>query len=518
MDLITRCPQCNATFPVTPEELQLRKGYIRCISCAHIFDGYEAIVPSAPKQAAGRTRPAAPTKIEPIVPAPPVARPRQHQDSQTGHHRDSQTGRDPDSQAGWHPDSKSDNQDTPVHTVPSAPVLPIAVRARSDFTLSRDQPPANAPTREPVVGDDAQRGPTDRGPTDRDATDRGPVVRVRAVRDTAEHDTAKHETAKHDTATHDTARHDTAKHDTAKHDTARHGTAKHGTAKHGPTPREPSLGALLSLPGTSSHEPSLNESSLHDGPSNEPVSQEPVFRFRDRPFAQQDTPGHHLAGDDVSNAALTPTIRVGRPARPDSRPSIEPIYVEPRTTYRRPESADHATFKDDTRGRFSTLGQLFWGVLVLIGLAVLCAQAVFVYRTQIATQMPAMRPVLEQACDALGCTVPYPRRIDEIGIIASSLRARPKTGNVAANEPDTLLLQLTMRNNYDKAQQWPTLVLELKDFSGTVVAKKNLAPREYLSSGEAELPFAPSSEAVISVPITLNGIKINGYQLSKFFP
>jgi hypothetical protein len=208
---------------------------------------------------------------------------------------------------------------------------------------------------------------------------------------------------------------------------------------------------------------------------------------------------------------------VGRPAR-DSRPDIEPIYVEPRSTIRRPEPIDNATFTDDTRGRFRGLGQLFWGALVLIGLAILCVQAVYVYRTQIATQLPTLRPVLEQACEALNCTVAYPRRIDEIAIVASSLRARPKTGNAAANEPDTLVLQLTMRNNYDKAQQWPTLVLELKDFSGTVVAKKNLAPREYLSSGEAELPFAASSEAVIGVPITLDGIKINGYQLSKFFP
>src|SRR5690606_15280436 len=46
MDLTTRCPQCGAEFPISLQQLQLRKGYIRCINCAHIFDAYEAVVPT----------------------------------------------------------------------------------------------------------------------------------------------------------------------------------------------------------------------------------------------------------------------------------------------------------------------------------------------------------------------------------------------------------------------------------------------------------------------------------------
>src|SRR5690606_21962923 len=44
MDLTTRCPECDTTFAASLEQLQLRKGYIRCINCAHIFDGFEAVV------------------------------------------------------------------------------------------------------------------------------------------------------------------------------------------------------------------------------------------------------------------------------------------------------------------------------------------------------------------------------------------------------------------------------------------------------------------------------------------
>ncbi len=45
MDLTTRCPECGALFTASLEQLKLRKGYIRCVECANIFDGFEAVVP-----------------------------------------------------------------------------------------------------------------------------------------------------------------------------------------------------------------------------------------------------------------------------------------------------------------------------------------------------------------------------------------------------------------------------------------------------------------------------------------
>ncbi|MGA0585261.1 MAG: zinc-ribbon domain-containing protein, partial [Castellaniella sp.] len=44
MDLTTRCPKCGTVFQAGLSDLQLRKGYIRCVQCAHIFDGYAEVV------------------------------------------------------------------------------------------------------------------------------------------------------------------------------------------------------------------------------------------------------------------------------------------------------------------------------------------------------------------------------------------------------------------------------------------------------------------------------------------
>ncbi|MGG4605604.1 zinc-ribbon and DUF3426 domain-containing protein [Paenalcaligenes sp. Me131] len=49
MELVTLCPHCQTRFTVNVEQLQRRKGYIRCPQCAAIFDGFEQVVPEGPQ-------------------------------------------------------------------------------------------------------------------------------------------------------------------------------------------------------------------------------------------------------------------------------------------------------------------------------------------------------------------------------------------------------------------------------------------------------------------------------------
>ncbi|MGB6104259.1 MAG: MJ0042-type zinc finger domain-containing protein, partial [Pusillimonas sp.] len=82
MDLTTRCPECGTTFSASLTQLQLRKGYIRCINCSHIFDGYDAVVSPGGAAAAPAAQPPEPYSppeppvSEPSVPMPSVLRQR----------------------------------------------------------------------------------------------------------------------------------------------------------------------------------------------------------------------------------------------------------------------------------------------------------------------------------------------------------------------------------------------------------------------------------------------------------
>lgn len=65
--MLTRCPTCQTTFRITPEQLQARSGRVRCGQCQHIFDAREHLEADPSDE----TILAAP--LEPAEAAPPEA-------------------------------------------------------------------------------------------------------------------------------------------------------------------------------------------------------------------------------------------------------------------------------------------------------------------------------------------------------------------------------------------------------------------------------------------------------------
>ncbi|OZI77477.1 DUF3426 domain-containing protein [Bordetella genomosp. 12] len=175
-------------------------------------------------------------------------------------------------------------------------------------------------------------------------------------------------------------------------------------------------------------------------------------------------------------------------------------------------------FLDDDRQRSRGLGRRLWAVACLLALVALGLQLLYVQRSAVATSLPWLRPVLEAACKPLGCTVGYARRLERIAITSSSLRTPQGAAASAAQGRAPMVLNVVMRNRYDKPQPWPALVLELTDISDTVVARKVLMPQDYLDPAQAAGPFGAGAEVTLAVPIEIQGINVNGYQLDKFFP
>lgn len=187
------------------------------------------------------------------------------------------------------------------------------------------------------------------------------------------------------------------------------------------------------------------------------------------------------------------------------------LFIEPREGRR--STASRPEFLPVTRRRSGWLTAL-WAVLTVCGIALLLVQGVYVYRAQLANAFPALRPSLVAACASISCSVPYDRRIDAITITGSALRssAGPK------DEVSRLTLEVTLRNTHRRPQEWPTLVLDLKDASGTIVVRRNLVPAAWVPSELRDGPFAPGQEITVHVPVSVRGLQANGYQLDKFFP
>jgi len=77
--MITKCPACGTLFLVTPEQLQVHQGQVRCGRCMTVFDGLVALAAlpePAPEAAARSGSEVGGFKLEPVEPAKATAAPQ----------------------------------------------------------------------------------------------------------------------------------------------------------------------------------------------------------------------------------------------------------------------------------------------------------------------------------------------------------------------------------------------------------------------------------------------------------
>lgn len=169
----------------------------------------------------------------------------------------------------------------------------------------------------------------------------------------------------------------------------------------------------------------------------------------------------------------------------------------------------------DEPSRRSGFG-MFWFILILVAILLIAGQIFYVFRNQISTSFPAMRPVLAQMCSLLKCEVGIQKSVDNLALenvlLSVDKNVLPKQGEHA------LRLQALLSNKTDQAQEWPVLILRLKNAQGVVMNSKNIQPKEYLAPEQVMKPFAANAKQAINLPFILDGEAVNGYELSIFYP
>lgn len=158
----------------------------------------------------------------------------------------------------------------------------------------------------------------------------------------------------------------------------------------------------------------------------------------------------------------------------------------------------------------------FWLFIILLALGLIAGQLLYVFRNQISTAYPSMRPMLVQMCSLLKCEVDIQKSVNNLAlenvVLSLNDKVAPKQGEQA------LRLQALLVNKTEKPQDWPVLVLRLKNAQGVVVNSKNIQPKEYLVPEQLMQPFAGNAKQVINLPFVLDGAPISGYELSIFYP
>ncbi|MCX5591079.1 zinc-ribbon and DUF3426 domain-containing protein [Alcaligenes endophyticus] len=442
MELNTRCPRCEAVFAVSVEQLQRRRGYIRCQKCAHIFDGFEAVLdePLPGKNDSTAAIVSLPSSEHgPLDSSQDVVIPRLK--SRADHLL--QTVYLPGLNVGMHVQELSRHA-PPAHTEVRATEL--VVRRRSDFSkpeaesghpqddteqdfgpaqgLDVSFPPASL-VLEPFVDDSEPY--VSASPVSPLVSETPSVIRAR-------------------------------------------GQDQFSVFV---SPQDPESDLI------EKREPSLKM----------PFAAPPIMTTEERNNAADDNIEPIIGAAELDNIATADSSWVM--AADQSRMS-ETVYEGEPTFWRR----------------------LLRGFLVfvcVVGLLLAAVQLVYIYRVQIASHVPFIRPTLEYACAQVACDVPYERRLAEVGISTSSFQNLPGDAGQAN-------LNFTLKNRFTRALEWPALTLELKDFSGALLVRRNIPPLAYLGPEKAAQPFSALSSVAVQVPVSVSDLQVNGYQLSLYFP
>ena len=152
-----------------------------------------------------------------------------------------------------------------------------------------------------------------------------------------------------------------------------------------------------------------------------------------------------------------------------------------------------------------------WFLGSLLLLTVLLAQAAYFFRTELAANLPGIKPALIAYCNLFKCSVSLPQKADLMSIESSELEAYPAQANV-------ITLNAILRNRAPYAQAYPNFELTLTDAQDKALARRTFQPAEYLKPGEDEKQgLAASREHSVKLNLDTTDIKPSGYRLFLFY-
>ncbi len=259
-----------------------------------------------------------------------------------------------------------------------------------------------------------------------------------------------------------------------------------------------------------------------------PLPAEPAVRElpASSPDINAEAPDHPQARiDEVAfPPAPTPALAEEEPAQTDvlpsaaQEPSIEEAAepaedAEPETTepVKLPE-VDAADWSETFPGPLPPPRRWPWVIGSLVALAAIGLQAALAFRVELAILGPEARPALVALCDLADCQVGLPEKVALVGIEASDLHPDPeRAGHLA--------LSATLKNRAPFAQAFPHLELTLTDTADKAIARKVLAPADYLPP---KTPLTngmpPNADIVVGVGVVPGEMAASGYRLYLFYP
>jgi Protein of unknown function (DUF3426) len=141
-------------------------------------------------------------------------------------------------------------------------------------------------------------------------------------------------------------------------------------------------------------------------------------------------------------------------------------------------------------------------------------QLTVLFRTELMTRWPALRPALVSLCGTFGCSIGWPTRAELLAVVGTELQAVPGT--------DVLELTAVIRNRAGFKLALPAVEVTLTDTQNRALARKVFAPVDYLaSSGEPssriDEGLGAGSDYTVRIVFEARGLSAVGFVVYPFY-
>jgi predicted Zn finger-like uncharacterized protein len=163
---------------------------------------------------------------------------------------------------------------------------------------------------------------------------------------------------------------------------------------------------------------------------------------------------------------------------------------------------------DDKTQRKSRLYKWLMSLFSVLLLIAAVAQSIYFWRSDISVYYPKLKPLLDQACEKIGCRIDLPKKIEFIIIDDSDMQED-------ADHEGLIHFSSTLINQAGFIQTYPNIELTLTDIEDKPKLRRIFTPAEYLPEHTNIASGLPAgAEIKVKLALTAKGESVAGYRIS----